>query len=106
MLAMPRVVMFHEPHVELIDNNGNNQVEVENLWKAARRPEQMDGGIVTQQQELVLLFSTASTLMRQKCLDDQKILIISVSQRISDLTPELCSTKTGEDICMMEIYEL
>lgn len=33
--------MFHEPYVELIDNNGNNQTEVENLWKVAHRPDQM-----------------------------------------------------------------
>lgn len=25
--------MFHEPYVELIDNNGNNPNEVEKLWK-------------------------------------------------------------------------
>lgn len=34
--------MFHEPYVELIDNNGNNPNEVEKLWrKKAHWPDQM-----------------------------------------------------------------
>ena len=33
--------MFHEPYVELIDSNGNNQDEVEELRRAARWPRHM-----------------------------------------------------------------
>ena len=33
--------MFHEPYVELIDNNGNNQDEVEERRRAERRPRHM-----------------------------------------------------------------
>lgn len=32
---MPSLVMFHEPYVELTENNHNDQDEVEKLGKAA-----------------------------------------------------------------------
>lgn len=38
---MPPLVMFHEPYVQQIDNNGNNKGEVEKLWKVKHRTEQM-----------------------------------------------------------------
>lgn len=38
---MPSLVMFHETYVELIDNNGKNQGEVETLRKEAHGADQM-----------------------------------------------------------------
>lgn len=38
---VPSLVMFHEQHVELIDNNGNAQNEVEKLWRVEHWPQQM-----------------------------------------------------------------